>query len=819
MTAVVSELTWLEGLLGGSGVKLSSPATLFCDSQAAIHIVKNPVFHERTKHIEVDCHFIREKVQLKKIELNHVPVAGKVADILTKALPRPLYYHFLSKLGAYDLYAPSCGGVISEEVIEMEQELIDLQKHVSVQGVLVQDLMSGVCRELEIWTECQGEDHDGENDLELSEIDELLNYKMEDPRVNFLETVDIFLAEHKIEEVLLLLDAEEKNNPELTSLAENPSNKSISHKEAFLERKEMLKDLLVSICEQPSVHVADLKKALSGLVKLGKITVAHQQLLKAYGYYLQKRIEDFLPSCSGYTETFSARLSQFVFSAIHLAAKESASLFGDVPVNTNRIVQWAEYEIESLVHLVRENSPPAETHSALRSVSVCVDAGLQHCSILEKQGLKFSKLLMVLIRPQIEEVLDMNFRRARKKIVDLGGNDDISFPSSQPGSPTAIVTSSTSLFINSGRRFMCFVDEILGQLTPKFILHYGGTILNKLLQLFDKYVDALIKALPGTSEDDNVLEHKDSISFKAETDAEQLALLGTAFTVADELLPMAKVHMKKIELKHVPGTEQSFCKNINDLFYDRKKTLSYLYDGLSLHFLQQLVNSYLSRQGQTRMDQKPYVEIEVRFGHLRNEVLSLMLFQALFARLQQLASVAGDILLGKEKLQKNLLSRLTETVIMWLSEEQEFWDVFEDETVQLQPFGLQQLILDMHFIAEITVCGGYSSRNIHQLVSVIITRAIGTFSERGIDPQNALPEDEWFADTAKAAISKLLLGTSASESSEMEHDDEHMLLLDEISDTEKTPSSPSSTADSSESFASANMGEIESPVFLSDPET
>jgi exocyst complex component 8 len=58
-----------------------------------------------------------------------------------------------------------------------------------------------------------------------------------------------------------------------------------------------------------------------------------------------------------------------------------------------------------------------------------------------------------------------------------------------------------------------------------------------------------------------------------------------------------------------------------------------------------------------------------------------------------LASVAGDVLLGKEKVQKILLSRLTETVVMWLSDEQEFWDVFENDTVQLQPSGLQQVQL------------------------------------------------------------------------------------------------------------------------------
>ncbi|KAK8933348.1 hypothetical protein KSP39_PZI015566 [Platanthera zijinensis] len=114
MASVVSELTWLESLLTDLGVKLPSPALLLCDSQAAIHIAKNPVFHERTKHIEVDCHFIREKVQLKKIDLRHVPGTEQVADVLTKALSSTLFYQCLSKLGAYDLYAPACGGVLEK---------------------------------------------------------------------------------------------------------------------------------------------------------------------------------------------------------------------------------------------------------------------------------------------------------------------------------------------------------------------------------------------------------------------------------------------------------------------------------------------------------------------------------------------------------------------------------------------------------------------------------------------------------------------------------------------------------------------------------
>lgn len=82
---------------------------------------------------------------------------------------------------------------------------------------------------------------------------------------------------------------------------------------------------------------------------------------------------------------------------------------------------------------------------------------------------------------------------------------------------------------------------------------------------------------------------------------------------------------------------------------------------------------------------------------------------------------------------------------------------------------------------------------------------------------SALPEDEWFVDTAKAAINKLLLGTSASESSEPEPDG-HTIVHDDISDSDVTPCSPSSSNRSTDSFASANMEETDSPVYFTDPE-
>ena len=61
MAMVVSELTWLKSLLASLGVFHDKPMKLYCDNKVALHIAANPVFHERTKHIEIDCHFVRER--------------------------------------------------------------------------------------------------------------------------------------------------------------------------------------------------------------------------------------------------------------------------------------------------------------------------------------------------------------------------------------------------------------------------------------------------------------------------------------------------------------------------------------------------------------------------------------------------------------------------------------------------------------------------------------------------------------------------------------------------------------------------------------
>jgi hypothetical protein len=98
MATTTMEIVWLQQLISDMGIHLQNPTRLCCDNKSSIYIARNHTFHERTKHIEMDCHFVREEYLKKTIDLPYVTSEYQLADFFTKALCSPRFNFLLDKL-------------------------------------------------------------------------------------------------------------------------------------------------------------------------------------------------------------------------------------------------------------------------------------------------------------------------------------------------------------------------------------------------------------------------------------------------------------------------------------------------------------------------------------------------------------------------------------------------------------------------------------------------------------------------------------------------------------------------------------------------
>ncbi|KAL2253231.1 UNVERIFIED_CONTAM: Retrovirus-related Pol polyprotein from transposon RE2 [Sesamum indicum] len=119
MAATSCELQWIAYLLKDFGVSVTVPIPFHCDNQAAIHIMANPVFHERTKHLDIDCHVVRNCYKSGFIQPVFVRSRDQVADLFTKSLPKLSFSGLLGKLGLFAVTpSPTCGGGVGNSRIK-----------------------------------------------------------------------------------------------------------------------------------------------------------------------------------------------------------------------------------------------------------------------------------------------------------------------------------------------------------------------------------------------------------------------------------------------------------------------------------------------------------------------------------------------------------------------------------------------------------------------------------------------------------------------------------------------------------------------------
>ncbi|PON68695.1 hypothetical protein PanWU01x14_093020 [Parasponia andersonii] len=107
ITHGICEEMWLKRLLQELQVTLNGSMEMFCKNQAVISIARNPVHYDRTKHVEIDPYFIKEKIEEGIINLKYTTTAQQIVDILIKALPITSFEDLRSKLGMIDIYNPA----------------------------------------------------------------------------------------------------------------------------------------------------------------------------------------------------------------------------------------------------------------------------------------------------------------------------------------------------------------------------------------------------------------------------------------------------------------------------------------------------------------------------------------------------------------------------------------------------------------------------------------------------------------------------------------------------------------------------------------
>ncbi|XP_010543961.1 PREDICTED: exocyst complex component EXO84A [Tarenaya hassleriana] len=639
----------------------------------------------------------------------------------------------------------------SKEISALEGQLLSMRNLLSAQAALVHGLADGV----HISSLC-ADDADDLTDEVLYDIENKQLSSIENWVIEFFDRLEVLLAEKRVEEAMAALEEGRQVAAEANERRSLSPNALLSLNNAIREKRQELADQLAeSIC-QPSTRAGELRSTVLALKKLGDGPRAHTLLLRSYEKRLQANIQSLRASNTSYGVAFAAALSQLVFSTIAQASSDSLAVVGEEePAYSSELVTWSVKQAESFALLLKRHTLASSAAAgSLRVTAECIQLCSSHCSLLESRGLALAPVLLKHFRPCVEQALTGNLKRIEQSSAALAASDDWMLtytPTGSRASSTAQIAPHLKLSV-SAIRFNSMVQEFLEDAGPlDEVLQLDGVALDGVLQVFNAYVDLLINALPGSAETEENPVHR--IVKVAETEAQQTALLANALLLADELIPRSA---SKILSSNTGQSTPSKDRQNRPEQREWKRKLQRSVDRLRDSFCRQhALELIFTEEGEVRLSSQMYIAMDEIVEE--PEWFPSPIFQELFAKLTRIASIASDMFVGRERFATILLMRLMETVILWISDDQTFWEEIETGPKPLGPHGLQQFYLDMEFVMIFASQGRYLSRNLHQVIKNIIARAIEAVAATGLDPYRTLPEDEWFAEVAQIAI-KMLTG-------------------------------------------------------------
>ncbi|KAF3564428.1 hypothetical protein DY000_02015550 [Brassica cretica] len=658
----------------------------------------------------------------------------------------------------------------SKEISDLEGELSSIRNLLSTQATLIHGLANGV-----------NIDHDGSPangalNFEDNDLSDLEKWAAEYP-----DQLDALLAERRVDEALAAFDEGELLISQANENHTLSSSLLSSLQFAIAERKQKLADQLAKAACQPSTRGGELRSAITALKRLGDGPRAHTVLLDAHFQRYQYNMQSLRPSSTSYGGAYTAALSQLVFSAISQASSDSLGIFGKEPAYSSELVTWATKQTEAFSLLVKRHALASSAAAGgLRAAAECAQIALGHCSLLEARGLSLCPVLLKHFKPIVEQALEANLKRIEENTAAMAAADDWVLTNPPAGSRHASTAFQNKL-TSSAHRFNLMVQEMLEvglsvnlkmsslslfnrpdffeDVGPLLSMQLGSKALEGLFRVFNSYVDVLVRALPGSMEEEeaNFEGFGNKIVQMAETEAQQLALLANASLLADELLPRAAMKLAPLDQTSHRTDDlrrPSDRQNRNPEQREWKRRLLSTVDKLKDAFCRQhALDLIFTEEGDSHLSADMYINMDGNGDDV--DWFPSLIFQELYAKLNRMASLAADMFEGRERFATSLLMRLTETVILWLSGDQSFWDDIEEGPRPLGPLGLRQLYLDMKFVICFASQGRYLSRNLQRGTNEIIAKALAAFSATGLDPCSDLPEDDWFNEICLDGMERL----------------------------------------------------------------
>ncbi|OAY64432.1 exocyst complex component EXO84B-like [Ananas comosus] len=667
------------------------------------------------------------------------------------------YLHDLKKASAEEMrksvYANYTAFIrTSKEISDLEGELLSIRNLLATQAALIHGLAEGVNID-SLTAGSEGSSEDDFTSAQDQEPSDIQKWALEFP-----DWIDVLLAERRVEEALDALDKAEHIASEAKQKQTLTTAEILSLQNTISDHRQKLADQLAEAACQSSTRGVELRAAASALKRLGDGPRAHTLLLNAHDQRLKYNMQTIHPTSTSYGGAYTAALSQQVFSVIGQALSDSLEVFGDESSYMSELVLWSTKQAETFAQLVKRHAlASCAAAGGLRAAAECAQIAIGHCSLLEARGLSLCSVLLKLFRPSIEQALDANLKRIEESTAALAAADDWALTSPPSATRTSTRTTTTNLvsqpkLSSSAHRFNSMVQDFFEDVGPLLSMQLGGSTLDGILKVFNSYINLLINALPSSMEDEANLEGStNKIVGIAETESQQLALLANASLLAEELLPRAAMKLSPQYTSGVDDPRKRVADRQNRAPEQRewKRKLQRSVDRLRDSFCRQhALDLIFSEDGDSYLNADMYINMDNTVEE--PDWAPSPVFQELYAKLNRMANIAADMFVGRERFATLLMKRLTETVILWLSGDQSFWEDIKEGPKPLGPFGLQQFYLDMQFV----ILFG-QGRHVQQVIYDMIDRAMAAFSSTGMNPDSVLPSDDWFIDVAQETLSRI----------------------------------------------------------------